>query len=110
MNALLVTVMLVFTPDPSLYCEGPQACAWLKYDGQMNTAFVRGPPSAHMVSLDPDLITFPHFQSNSLHLWRECGEQITSQAGIEVDLDHINQLETICREFKHAIHGESHNQ
>jgi hypothetical protein len=109
MLAAMLTLVAVLTPDPSLYCEGEQACAWLKSE-QMPTVFVRSfnsPLTAHRVDLDPALIDFPHFANNSLMPWRRCGEQIRSQAGVDVDW---NQLVSLCHEVKHAVYGESHNQ
>jgi hypothetical protein len=108
MLALMLNVVLVITPAPELYCEGPQACAWLKEDGQTGTAFVRGsPPATHVFNLDPGLIHFPHFASHSLVSWRECGEQIGVLAGAEVE---YNQAVSLCHEVKHIVHGRSHNQ
>ena len=102
MNALLFVVALVFTPDPAIYCDGYQACA------VGNKVYLRGsPPSTQVFDLNPDLVRFPHFSSTDLHGWRQCGEAIEEQAGIEVT---FNNLQVLCHEVKHVVYGRSHLQ
>ena len=102
MISAMLGIVLVFSPDPTIPCDGFRACA------SGNTVYLRGsPPSTQAFSLNPDLVMFPHFSSSDIRMWRNCGEEIANQAGIEVD---YNQLATLCHEGKHTVMGRSHNQ
>ena len=98
MSALLISVVLVFTPQPELFCEGHRACA------VGTTVYMRGTPQTHGFTLDLDLVHFPHYANSSLWAWRQCGEAIEAQAGSGVE---FNQLVTLCHEVSHVA-GNKH--
>lgn len=99
MSALLVTVMLVMTPDPTQYCDGFNACA------VENTVYMRGdPPIVHVFQLDLTDVHFPHFANNSLMPWRKCADEIRRQVGFELG---INQWVTLAHEISHVA-GNKH--
>ena len=101
MNALLLAVTLVFTPEPWVPCEGHRACAI------GNTVYLRGTPLTREFDLDPAPLTFPHFYSGDIAAWRRCGKEIGRQAGLKVE---FNRAHDLCHEIKHVLDGRSHNQ